>query len=216
MFDQMLQSPVFTWLPMPHLPKVPNTFVHRARHLAAEIDLEAHEDVWQQHQTNRQEYTQRRLQIDQSDVASRYQISLPMGEDWLAWVTQNLVSDVLETSARLSVGDSHVHGAHCDLGRKWKFYYLIDRGGDAASTVFYQQKAHAIVRNEINDDDSQSIVCNDYADLIEIDRVRWPLHSWVLINTMVLHGVIDVHTPRLNLTVSVASDLHNILPAAGS
>jgi hypothetical protein len=198
-----LNIPVFTWLPMAHLPKVPEFFVDRARLLAGSVDLEQHADVLHTRMKNQHEYKSRKLKIAGRDLSSRYQISLPMGPDWADWVAKNLVSTVIETSARLSLGESSVHGAHCDLGRKWKLYYLIDRGGDDVQTVFYRQHGHPIVRNEIKDHDDRSVVCNDYHALEEIDRAQWPLCSWVLINTMILHGVINVKGTRLNLTVSV-------------
>jgi hypothetical protein len=91
-------------------------------------------------------------------------------------------------------------------------YYLLNRGGDDATTCFYQQKGHNAVRDEITNSDTSMISVNNYDELTVIDRVQWPMRQWVLLNTMVLHGVEGVTGPRNNLTISIAPDFDLIFP----
>jgi hypothetical protein len=192
---------MFTWLPMFHLPSVPEHFVHTAQRLLKERP--PGDSNFVKNIDNFDSYKNRTLVKDHYETSSRTQRGLAMPDEWHAWVRQNIVKDYLESDLRVSEGNSTVHGAHCDFRRKWKLYYLLDRGGDSATTYFYQQKGYPIVREEITDSDTTLITCNNYQELTVIDQVQWPLHKWVLLNTMILHGVDGVTGNRANFTISI-------------
>lgn len=199
---------MFTWLPMAHLPQVPDYFLNIASEL---IQNPPDGDVeFVDQQTGVEQYKNRKLVKDGSVIGSRRQRGLQMPSEWGEWVKKNIVKEYIETSVRVSEGNSTVHGAHCDFRRKWKLYYLLERGGDGATTTFYQQRDFPIVRDEITDLDSELITCNNYGDLTIVDRVQWPLHQWVLLNTMILHGVEGVTGSRSNFTVGIKPD-YNLL-----
>lgn len=199
---------MFTWLPMSHLPQVPDYFVKIAQQLIH--NPPPGNDKFVDQITNDNEYKNRQLVKNGAVIGSRRQRGLQMPADWGDWVKKHIVKEYVETSVRISEGNSAVHGAHCDFRRKWKLYYLLDRGGDNALTFFYQQRGFPVVREEITDHDTELITCNNYKELTVIDQVQWPIHQWVLLNTMILHGVEGVTGNRANFTVGIRPD-YNLL-----
>jgi hypothetical protein len=113
-----------------------------------------------------------------------------------------------ETGFRVNapVGNSDTHGAHTDPGRKWKLYYLLERGGDAV-TKFYKEKGQPVVR----DQSDELGTWNNIDELEIIEQVQWPMYQWVLINTMVIHSVENIQGYRCNFTISIRpQDLLNL------
>ena len=185
---------MFTWLPMAHLPDPPEIFTQRASDLLGRTDLPDLVD-----QMNLQSYRVRSVQRKGTIVQSRSQKGRDMGADWEQWVRENIVDDFIETGLRVSEPVSDTHGAHTDPLRKWKLYYLLERGGDNAVTCFYKEKGHPVVR-DLND---EMIVCNNMDELELIEQVTWPMKQWVLINTMVIHSVENIQGYRYNFTISI-------------
>lgn len=185
---------MFTWLPMAHLPHPPEIFLQRAHDLLQRTDLPDLVD-YMSLQSHRVRSVQRKGTI----VQSRSQKSRDMGEDWDTWVRENIVDDFIETGLRVSEPVSDTHGAHTDPLRKWKLYYLLERGGGDAITCFYKEKGQPVVR----DHSDEMIVCNNIDELEVIDQVQWPMRQWVLLNTMIVHGVEGIQGHRTNFTVSI-------------
>lgn len=196
---------MFTWLPMAHLPHPPEIFVQRARSLAHRTDLPDLVDLMDIPDSLRY----RTVQRQGITMPSRKQKSRDMGSDWENWVRENIVGEFLETGFRVNepVANSNTHGAHKDPGRKWKLYYLLERGGNDAVTKFYKEKGQPLIRDHTDD----QIVCNNIDELEVIDQVQWPMNQWVLINTMILHGVENLQGYRSNFTISIEpQDLRNL------
>jgi hypothetical protein len=78
----------------------------------------------------------------------------------------------------------------------------VDRGGDDATTYFFQQKGHPVEREG---HPTNITLCDDYSQLEIIDQIQFPLNQWVLLNTNILHGVENVTGSRINLVVIFAS-----------
>lgn len=195
---------MFTWLPMDHLPQVPSHLLGIADHL---INTKKDGDSDFVKEIDHSLYLNRLLyKNDGSVVPSRSQRGIMMPPIWDEWVKENIVSGFIETSIRVSEGSSETHGAHCDFQRKWKLYYLLSRGGEHATTYFYKQKGHPIVRDEITDQDTRLVAVTDYSELEIIDQVQWPLNRWVLLNTMILHGVDGITGLRSNFTIGIRPD----------
>jgi hypothetical protein len=189
---------MFTWLPMPQLPAVPDVFVQQALELATQKTENANADRYNN------KYLSRQLKKDGVVLPSRYQHGILLGTDWEQWVQQNIMQNYHSTGVRISAGASNatLHGAHVDGwisdSPTYKLYYLIDPGGDDVRTVFYREHGHPVERHSAW---SNPTCCNDYNDLVEIDSVKFPLTQWVLLNTGILHGVENITALRINLTV---------------
>lgn len=191
---------VFTWLPLSNLPMVPEHFVQRCQQLA-EPCRDPQGDLLQQRGIVTPEFKHRIIVKNNQQYRSRCQEAFDLGPDWHQWVKDNIIQDFLETSGRLNVGieGSTMHGAHCD-GDLYRLYYLIDRGGDQAETVFYLRPGHNILYAL----DTPGYKAHDNMDeLIEIERAQFPIRTWILFNGRVLHGVENVTKSRININISV-------------
>jgi hypothetical protein len=188
--------PLFTWLPMLHLPQVPDNLVHQAIEIASAnsstdssyIDVDHH-------------YRYRTLVKDNQTMQSRCQIACNMDQNWITWVNDNIVSGCLETGVRVNnVNGSTVHGPHTDPPvQKYKLYYLIKEGGDNVLTCWYQEHNQPLIRP------AGTTVC-DFSQVSKIDQLTIPKHQWLLFNTNILHGIENVVTQRVNLSVTLAVD----------
>jgi len=193
-------------MPLPHLPQVPENFIKIAHNLMDEnpngpkVDAAIYDP-----KMNLANYDNRKLYKDGKIIESRKQKGHEMPLEWNQWVRDNIVPEFIETSLRISVGNSETHGAHCDFGRKWKLYYLLERGGNDATTYFFKQKGFPIVREDC-DNSNSLITVTDYSELEVIESVQWPLNSWVALNTMILHGVDNIVERRSNFTISIPTD----------
>jgi hypothetical protein len=202
---------MFTWLPLDFLPQVPQNFIDLA---ATKFNLNNDD---RSHVTP-DSYKNRLIKTPTGTFTSRYQQATAMGPEWENWVRQNIVSDFLETALRISIGETTYHGAHCDPGHRWKLYYLIDKGGENVITTFYQEIGKSIDRSsDLCPELYNSISVNDYSNLVPIDQVCIPLHRWVVINTMIVHGVENqtIGQYRSNFTVSIRPDFNLLFENVG-
>lgn len=196
---------MFTWLPMPHLPQVPEHFVQLAFEKAAEMaDPNYNMDRYNA------SYLSRKLVKDGETIGSRYQYAILLGEEWEQWVTENIMSGYHNTGLRVSAGQDGdtTHGAHVDSQHNpphptYKLYYLLSRGGDRATTSFYQEHGESIERPSVWGNPTK---CDDYSRLTLLESVQFPMKQWVLLNTSILHGVENITSPRINLTVVLSGD----------
>lgn len=195
----------FTWMPLPHLPQVPDHFVKRAFDIARPISG-PDENILIDNHIYTNDYKHRQVTWQGQQWESRCQEGFDMGEDWKQWVRENIFEQSDEILLRLSVGTSPTHGAHCDNPGKIRLYYLLDRGGEDATTVFYWKPGGPFVYDVDSEYRDDPIHFNNMDDLVEIERVKFPLNQWVLFNGYVLHGVLNVTGPRLNFNVSIKPD----------
>lgn len=195
---------MFVYLPLPDLPHPPQHFINRVYDVVGAIDLSHNNNTFGRNYD--QVYLDRVLTKGQITTTSRVQHGYPMGDDWEQWVKENIVSDYIETSLRVSLSkdQTDTHGPHCDNPDKWKLYYLVDRGinGENAVTSFYHQPGKSV---EItgNSYDAGHYYVNDVDVLNPLLRVKFPLRQWIILNGLILHGVDNVGVNRTNLQVSV-------------
>jgi hypothetical protein len=152
-------------------------------------------------------FLKRQIVKDGKVSNSRIQQGYELGADWETWVRDNIMETFVSTGGRYSAGDNTtIHGAHVDSRYNnvpvYKLYYLVDRGGEDATTYFFQQKGHPVEREG---HPTSITYCDDYLQLDTIDQVQFPLNQWVLLNTNILHGVEDVTGSRVNLVIIFAS-----------
>ena len=192
---------MFTWLPISGLPTPPQKFVDRSIYLA-------HQDVPNTAINQLDPKLLKRQVVKDGKVSnSRIQRGYELGADWDQWVRDNIMETFVSTGGRYSAGDNTtIHGAHVDSRYNnvpvYKLYYLVDRGGDDATTYFFQQKGHPVEREG---HPTNITLCDDYSQLEIIDQIQFPLNQWVLLNTNILHGVENVTGSRINLVVIFAS-----------
>ena len=206
---------LFTWLPLPHLPKVPDHFINMAMDIVAptiqknQEVVENEEDYLVDIGFRTKEYKYRKIIKDGKEYSTRAQEGFLMGEEWEQWVKENLTPNYVETSIRLSGGTAEIHGPHVDYPGKIRLFYLLSRGGENAETVWYVKPGEPAVYDIDKEQRANPIHEDNIDNLIEIDRAKFPLESWVLFNGYIMHGVhgLTGPDPRLNFSVTLKPDM---------
>jgi hypothetical protein len=197
-------------MPLPDLPHPPQQFIDRAYDIIREVDLAHDNNTFGRNYD--QTYLDRIITKGNVKTNSRVQHGYPMGEDWEHWVKENIISDYIETSLRVSLSKNQTvtHGPHCDNPDKWKLYYLVDQGtdGEDAVTSFYHEPGKPV---EItgNSYETGHYYTNDVDQLNPLLRVKFPLRQWIVLNGLILHGVDNVGVNRTNLQISIRPNAFN-------
>jgi len=187
-------------MPMPHLPTVPEKFIQLARTVACPRSID--QNILISMGVHNEYYFNRQVIKDGKLVTSRIQQYGKMSNEWEQWCRKNIFPNFYDTSARISTGTSDTHGAHLDYPGKVRLYYLIDQGDETAETVFYMKPGRPVVHS-IQDPEDPDRIVDSHDDLIELERVQFPVKQWILFNGHVLHAVENNSGPRLNLTVDI-------------
>ena len=192
--------PLFTWIPQPQLPKIPEHFVQLGMD---KINAPSEENQNFKLSITTQEYMDRKIIQNGREINSKCQINFHLGKEWESWVRENIHPNFEETGIRLSVGDSTTAGPHVDNPGKLRFYYLIDRGGEAAETIWYMKPGKPIIFDADSWNKPYPYSYDNVDELVPIDRAYFPLNTWILFNGYILHGVNNVTCTRINFNVSI-------------
>lgn len=122
---------------------------------------------------------------------SRHHISLELQQ----WLADNISSEYSDIGIIYTRGHSE-HLPHTDGFRDYSVNYLLDLGGDAVDTLYY----HETGTNTLGK--PRGYWPKNLNVVQEIDRVRIPLHRWILLNTQVLHGVVGISGMRTQISLS--------------
>ena len=195
---------MFFYLELPNLPQPPAHFINRCYDI---MKTATTDNDFMTGWISSKEFQTRKIIKNGKEMNTRSQRGFHIGDDWEHWVRENIVSDFYDAGLRISFGENtNIHGPHCDNPDKWKLYYLIDKGedGDNAETVFYYDPGKPI---EIRNMQVGINYCvNNIDRLVPIFKVKIPLHTWVLLNVNVLHGVENIEGNRINLAVLINKD----------
>jgi hypothetical protein len=95
-------------------------------------------------------------------------------------------------------------GPHVDADRDTVWMYVIDPGGGKVETVWYQEPEQKITRSDLQNIsvDYMNVAICDYTKLIELERYEIPAHTWVEINSSIIHSVEGLETNRLALQIT--------------
>ena len=198
-----MKPPLFTWIPLPHLPQVPDHFVQQG---LDKIHNPVEENQNFSLKITTQEYMDRMIIQNGREIHSKCQVNFNMGTAWENWVKQNIFPKFDDTGIRVSVGDSTTAGPHVDNPGKIRFFYLLDRGGDDAETVWYQQPGEPTVFDADSWNKDYPYSYDNIDELTVIETAKFPLNTWILFNGYILHGVNNVVGTRVNFNVSVKPD----------
>ena len=99
------------------------------------------------------------------------------------WFIDNIVESGYNNIKIASNTSGDHKGAHSDKTRDYVLMYLLTSGGEPQpQTVWYKEKDMPTIRE-------RKSRCHDYSLLEEIGRVTIPLHSWIILNSRILHGI---------------------------
>jgi len=103
----------------------------------------------------------------------------------LHWINQHVTKKYDMCGYAITTGSAD-HLPHCDNSGDYKLLYVVDPGGDNVITSFY----------ETSDDVPCGWRPSNYDSLIEIDRFKAKINSWIIINTRIIHGVSNITGER--------------------
>ena len=73
---------------------------------------------------------------------------------------------------------------------------MIERGGEDVVTNFWLEKEKPLEREP-------SVTVDSYDSLTLIDQVKFPLNTWVLFNSRIIHSVENLESRRASIQISM-------------
>lgn len=113
------------------------------------------------------------------------------------WIKKHITQDYNDAGIYVIFGDQyHTVLPHTDQTRVLSLLYLLEPGGDNTHTDFWQEVGQDVHRE-------MKTFGNDYSRLKLLLSERWPLRTWILLNTNVLHSVEELTRHRVQFQVSL-------------
>lgn len=188
---------MFTYRILNSLPSIPQHFIDQALEKKKILYTDLPKDNlpnW---------YKDRRLVINGEEHNTAHQQTADIDQEFANWVKTNIHPAGFDCQVSMtSEKKGKYWGPHTDLTREFTLIYLLESGGPDAETVFYFEPGKLIRRTGFQE------VCNDYSKLIVLERNKFPLYKWVIIDAMVLHGVENITEPRISFQVSINENIY--------
>jgi hypothetical protein len=187
---------MFTYVILKNLPDVPKKFITSALESLKYVDTDRPEDNLSD------AYKSRKLIINGEIKSVTYQTRMDINKEFYDWVHENIHPEGFDCGVSFTNGRFGTHqGPHTDLTRDFTLLYLLDAGGPETETVYYEEIGQPIVRTQ------RQAVCNDFSKLRVLERIKFPLRKWVLLNAMCLHGVENIEKVRVSFQVSINNNI---------
>lgn len=120
-----------------------------------------------------------------------------VNQQMVNWVNENITKDYVDTGIYVINGDvADTVLPHTDQTRNFSLLYLLEPGGDSTHTDFWQETGEGIHRE-------MKTFSGDYSRNNLLLSVQWPLRTWILLNTNILHSVEELSRKRLQYQVSL-------------
>lgn len=139
-----------------------------------------------------------------SKIKTNYQRRYDMGTEFVEWCKDKIncpseSSDLWYKDHGFTVNGliGSTHCPHTDM-RDWHLYYGLVTGGDDVTTCFWLENNCPLVRD-------YQTTPSSYDDLVLVDQVKFPVKTWILFNSRVLHSVENIQFPRYSIQVSMKS-----------
>jgi hypothetical protein len=131
----------------------------------------------------------------QHKVGSTYYRYEP-GQALRDWIKDCIHPDITAVGLQIMKG-TDIFQCHTDTNfRRYIINYLVKSGGTNATTVFYQEHGFPV------EQDVKKYI-NDYSTIDIIDSVVVPEKTWFSINGQVLHGVTNLESARISLSLGI-------------
>ena len=114
------------------------------------------------------------------------------------WVHQHLSDQYTDCGLSVIHGPDGLLAPHTDQTRRFAVLYTFDTGGADVRTAFYQEDGYPVER-ELRE------FGTDYDRLKEVHAVQFPLRTWVIMNTNVLHSVENLISDRVQIQFGLNS-----------
>ena len=108
------------------------------------------------------------------------------------WIHKHLSDQYTDCGLSVIHGPDGLLAPHTDQTRRFAILYMFDAGGADVRTAFYQEHGYPVER-ELRE------FGTDYDQLKEVHAVQFPLRTWVIMNTNVLHSVENLVSDRIQI-----------------
>jgi len=112
------------------------------------------------------------------------------------WLHKHLTSAYTDCGLSVITGPDRTLIPHTDQTRRYALLYTFDTGGADVETVFWQEAGNTVHR-ELRE------FGTDYGQLTAIERAKFPLRTWVMMNTNVLHSVENLSSDRIQVQMGL-------------
>lgn len=136
------------------------------------------------------------LTVDGANKVSSTYYRYEPGQALRDWIKDCIHPDITTVGLQIIKG-TDIFQCHTDVSfRRYIINYLVNGGGTNATTVFYQEHDFPV------EQDVKKYI-SDYSTIDMIDSVIIPEKTWFSINGQVLHGVTNLESPRISVSLSI-------------
>lgn len=129
-------------------------------------------------------------------IYRRYDIS----EESIQWVRDYITDNFGQVGSQL-ICDGEVFTPHTDGGpREYILNYLVDAGGPAVETQWYQEIGHPLYRPGI------ALQYPEATNLELVKSIIIPEGTWTLLYGKVIHSVAEVTDKRVQLSIALSKE----------
>jgi len=121
-----------------------------------------------------------------------------LDQEVLDWIHQHLTDQYTDCGLSVIHGPDGLLAPHTDQTRRFAMLYTFDTGGPNVRTAFYQEDGYPVERE-------LRVFGTDYSRLREVHAVQFPLRTWVITNTNILHSVENLIGDRVQIQFGVNS-----------
>jgi len=115
-----------------------------------------------------------------------------LAQEVLDWIHQHLTDQYTDCGLSVIHGPDGLLAPHTDQTRRFAVLYTFDAGGPEVRTVYHQEQGHSVERE-------LRVFGTDYSRLTQVHAVQFPLRTWVIMNTNVLHSVENLISDRVQI-----------------
>jgi len=130
-----------------------------------------------------------------STAKTTYLFTKMLDDAHVSWAKNNISQSVKDIRFCFNLPGRSSQGPHTDLTRSYTLINVVKQGNSDQDTVFYKMKDSPIFYG-------LGHTISDYSMLEEIERVRIPPRTWVLLNAGVIHSVENIAQGRFTVQVS--------------
>jgi hypothetical protein len=188
------------------LPPVPDKYIKVALEMSAEFSALPNEERAKRRTNPFHNPVQRSLKMIRNgqSMSGRTAPRVDFVEIFKDWVNENISQEWNQIDVGVNLpppnGDySTAVVAHTDTTRSYVLIYLLDTSNDDQETAFFHEQGYPLHRK-------RNTTIEDYSQMVEIERARFPLHTWAFLDATVIHAVENVQGYRTAIHVGFDCD----------
>jgi hypothetical protein len=142
--------------------------------------------------------------------SSRNNPRIGLEEYMSEWVSEHISQEWIHIGVAASTPNSttgsnldYIHGPHTDATRGYVLIYLIESSNEDQHTIFWQEQGKSLHRK-------RHVVPESYDNLIKINSIQIPLHTWVIFDTSILHSIENIRGSRIAFNIGFDCDTFGI------